>query len=130
MHKANIQILTICPNLIWSWKYLTEKQSRKLCKKAIQSFIDVLVIPKIGEEPMSGYDVIQTINDKFGVVLSPSVVYGSLYSMEREGLLRASLRGRARTYELTKKGEENLPFLSKANEELEDFITGISTLTE
>ncbi|UCG44816.1 MAG: PadR family transcriptional regulator [Candidatus Bathyarchaeota archaeon] len=109
---------------------MPRKQSRKLCKKAIQSFIDVLVLPKIGREPMSGYDVIQTINDQFGVVLSPSVVYGSLYSMEREGLLKASLRGRARTYELTKKGAENLPFMSKANEELEDFITNIASLPE
>lgn len=109
---------------------MAPKQSKKLCKKAIKSFMDVIVLPEIEKGSSSGYDIIQTINDKFGVVLSPSVVYGSLYSMEREGLLKASLRGRARTYELTTKGKENLPFVSRANEELERFIVGISSIEQ
>ena len=108
--------------------FLAPRQSKKLCKKAIKSFMDVLVLPEIEKGSLSGYDIIQTINDTFGVVLSPSVVYGSLYSMEREGLLKSSVRGRARTYELTTKGKENLPFMSRANEELKNFITGISSI--
>lgn len=90
--------------------------------------MDVLVLTELEKGSLGGYEVIQIINEKFGVVMSPASVYGSLYSMERKGLLKASMRERARVYELTEKGKKSLQFMLRANEELESFITNISAI--
>ena len=102
--------------------------SKRLCKKAVQSFIDVLILAELKKETLGGYDLLSLINQKYRVVISPATVYAALYSLERKGLIKGAANGRARTYELTKKGYMNQQFLARANEELENFITNISML--
>jgi DNA-binding PadR family transcriptional regulator len=90
--------------------------------------MDVLVLTELEKGALGAYEIIQIINEKFGVVMSPASVYSSVYSLERKGLLKGSLRGRTRIYELTEKGKEDLQFLLRANEVVESFIANISTI--
>ena len=102
--------------------------SKMLRRKAIQSFMDVLVLSEVNEKPLGGYEIIQNINEKFHIVMSPATVYSSLYSMERKGLLKASFRERTRIYELTEQGREDLQFWLRASEAVESFIADVSEI--
>lgn len=105
-------------------------QPKILLKKAVNSFLDVLVSAELARArgPLSAYEVLQMINERFRITMSPAAVYGSIYKMERKGLLKASMKERSRIYELTEKGKESLPFLLRANEEVENFIENISSI--
>jgi len=62
----------------------------------------------VKDEVSSGYDILSLIHRKFGVLLSAGSIYSILYSLERNGLVKASFNQRARCYALTEKGEETL----------------------
>ncbi|MGB9914944.1 MAG: PadR family transcriptional regulator [Candidatus Bathyarchaeales archaeon] len=56
--------------------------------------------------PLSGYDVIAYIHNKFNLLVSSGTVYSLLYSLERNGLVEGVWDERKRVYKLTEKGEK------------------------
>jgi len=100
----------------------------KLRKRAIQNFMDVLILTEIKKGPLSGYDVIGLIHQKFGILLSSGTVYSLLYSMERDGWIKGVWNSRKRVYELTEKGERDIKVIAKANEEVQNFLKKITML--
>lgn len=78
----------------------------QLRKRTVKNFMDILVLSELRKVPMSGYDVISSIFDKFSFLPSSGSVYSLLYSLEREGLIKGGWNGRKRIYTLTSKGEE------------------------
>jgi DNA-binding PadR family transcriptional regulator len=79
---------------------------KQLRKRTVKNFMDILVLSELRKAPMSGYDVISSIFDKFNFLPSSGSVYSLLYSLEREGLIKGGWNGRKRIYKLTSKGEE------------------------
>jgi DNA-binding PadR family transcriptional regulator len=77
---------------------------------------------------LSGYDVIGLVHAKFGILMSSGTVYSLLYSLERDGWIRGAWNQRKRVYELTEKGQEQINVITKANEEVKDFLRNISLL--
>jgi DNA-binding PadR family transcriptional regulator len=59
---------------------------------------------ELQNEPISGYDVISFIHNKFGFLASSGTVYSLLYSLERNGLVEGIWIERKRVYKLTEKG--------------------------
>jgi DNA-binding PadR family transcriptional regulator len=90
--------------------------------------MDILILSELRISPLGGHDVIDFINQKFGILLSPGTVYNMLYSLEREGLIEGLWDQRKRVYKLTDKGKENIKLISKANEEIQNFLRSISSL--
>ena len=88
---------------------------RELQRRTVRNFLDVLILLLLHKRPMSGYDIITLIFERFGVFLSAGSVYSMLHVMEREKLIRGYWDGRRRVYILTERGKalaEAAPTLS------------------
>lgn len=102
--------------------------AEKLRRRVIKNFMDILVLTELKKQSLSGYDVMGLIHKKFDVLISSGTVYSLLYSLEREGLIKGVLNQRTRIYELTEKGERDMKLITKANEEIQNFLRNISLL--
>ena len=101
---------------------------KKLRKRVIQNFMDILVLTEMKRGSLSGYDVIALLHQKFGLLLSSGTIYSLLYSLEREGLIKGVWNQRKRIYQLTEKGEQNMKVITKANDEIQNFLKHITLL--
>jgi len=90
--------------------------------------MDILVLTEMKKGSLSGYDVIALLHRRFGILLSSGTVYSLLYSLERDGLIKGVWNQRKRVYELTEKGEQNMQIITKANQEIQNFLRNISLL--
>lgn len=90
----------------------------KLQERIVKSFLDFVVLTELSNKPLSGYDVITLIYKKFSILLSSGTVYSLLYSLERNGLIKATLNQRRRDYSLTEKGRETVRAISNAREKI------------
>ena len=102
--------------------------AEKLQRRALQNFMDVLILTEMNEGSLSGYDVIGLMQKRYGVLMSSGTVYSLLYSMERDGLIKGVWNQRKRVYALTEKAEQNIKIITKANEEVQDFLRSLSLL--
>ena len=94
---------------------------RELQRRTLRNFLDILILLILHGRPMSGYEIITLILERFGVFLSAGSVYSTLHVMEREKLIKGYWDGRRRVYILTEKGEalaEMTPTLSDAIQNL------------
>jgi len=106
----------------------SSKILEKLRRRAIKNFMDILVLTEINKDSLSGYDAIAHIHKKFGILVSSGTVYSLLYSLERDGLIKGEWNQRKRVYKLTEKGEQNIKVVTKANDEIQNFLRNISLL--
>jgi len=82
-----------------------------LQRRTLKNFIDVLILNSLKKEgAKSGYDIIGLVHEKFGVLMSSGTIYAKLYSMERDGLIKAEWNSRKRVYRLTERGEKTINF--------------------
>ena len=98
---------------------------RQLRKRTVKNFMDILVLIELKKAPMSGYDVITSIFDRFNFLPSSGSVYSLLYALEREGLIKGGWNGRKRIYTLTPKGEEIVEAAQTLYMNIEGLMTNI-----
>jgi DNA-binding PadR family transcriptional regulator len=98
---------------------------RKMQERLIKNFMDVIIMTELRNGPLSGYDVISYINDKFNLLISSGTIYSLLYSLERNGLVEGVWRERKRTYKLTEKGEETITTILSAQEKIKSILSHI-----
>jgi len=60
--------------------------------------MDIIILAELRNEPMSGYDVISFIHNKFHLLVSSGTVYSLLYSLERNDLIKGTWDKRKRVY--------------------------------
>ena len=77
---------------------------RTMHRRLIKNFSDIFILSELRKGPLSGYDVIEYINNRFRILLSSGTVYAILYSLERDGLITGNWTQRRRTYTLTPEG--------------------------
>lgn len=106
----------------------SSKLVEDLRRRTIKSFLDILILTELKDNSMSGYDVIGLVHNRFGVLVSSGTVYSLMYSLERAGLIEGAWNQRKRVYRLTEKGEKNIKLITKANNQLQYFLTNISLL--
>ena len=104
------------------------KLIEKLRKRVIQNFMDIMILTEIKKRSLSGYDVIGLVHNKFGVLMDSGTVYSLLYSLERDGLIKGVWNQRKRVYQLTENGEQNIKVITKANQEVQNFLRSVSLL--
>jgi len=109
---------------------LATKTAEKLRRRAIKSFMDILILAELRKGSLSGYDIIGLIHKRFGILTSSGTVYSLLYSLERDGLIKGVQNQRKRVYTLTQKGEQKTKIITKANEEIQSFLRNMSLLTD
>ena len=98
---------------------------KKMYRRLIKSFLDVLILAELRNGPMSGYDVIAFIHRKFRLLVSSGTVYSLLYSLERDGLIEGSWNQRKRVYMLTDRGEETIKAILEANDKIKGFLVNL-----
>ena len=111
---------------------MVEKMAEKLRRRTIKNFMDILILVELRKgKPMSGYDVISFIHNRFNLLVSSGTIYSLLYSLERDGLIEGSSVGnsRKRIYSLTEMGKENNRTLSNANEEVQRFLRTMHSIS-
>ena len=106
----------------------SSKIVESLRRRVIKSFMDILVLTEIRKGSLSGYDVIRLMQGGLGVLVSSGTVYSLLYSLERDGLIEGVWKGRKRISALTEKGEQEIELITKANDEVQNFLKNISLI--
>ena len=82
--------------------------SEKILKQAIKSSIDLIMLSKLQNATMSGYDVMVSIQKEFGIYISPGMIYSHLYSLERDEIICSFQNREKRMYKITEKGKQHL----------------------
>jgi DNA-binding PadR family transcriptional regulator len=100
----------------------------KLRRRVIKNFLDIFVLTELRDNPLSGYDLVGFVHEKFNILMSSGTIYGLLYSLEREGLIEVDSNGRKRVYRLTEKGEQDMELITKARKKLRSFMVDMSSL--
>ena len=96
-----------------------------LRRRAIKTFMDMLILAELQDKRLSGYDIIGLVHRRFDVLVCSGTVYSLLYSLERDGLVVAGVDNRKRIYTLTEKGEETLETVAQANGEIHDLLQNL-----
>jgi len=91
---------------------------RKMHERIIKNFMDIIILAELRNGPMSGYDVISFIHNKFHLLVSSGTVYSLLYSLERNGLIEGTWDERKRVYRLTDKGSKTIETILSANDKI------------
>ena len=96
---------------------------KKMHEKLIKSFMDTIIMAELQNGPISGYDVISYIHNKFGFLVSSGTVYSLLYSLERNGLVEGIWIERKRVYKLTQKGAKTIETILSSQDKIRSFMT-------
>lgn len=89
--------------------HTTEIQSKtinRIYRRFVRGFLDIVVLLELIKRPLSGYDVISLVHNRFHMLLSSGTAYSYLYALERSGLVKGEYSERKRVYMLTELGEE------------------------
>ncbi len=92
-------------------------------ERIIKNFLDVIIMSELRNGPLSGYDIICYIHNKFQLLISSGTIYSLLYSLERSELIKGIWTERKRTYQLTPKGAKTIEIILGANPDIKTFVT-------
>jgi len=96
---------------------------KEMQTRMIKNFLDVIILAKLRDESaLSGYDAVNFIHKKFGILISSGSIYSLLFHMERKGLIKGVWSQRKRIYKLTDKGIRTINSILKSQEEIQRFI--------
>jgi DNA-binding PadR family transcriptional regulator len=98
---------------------------KKMHERIIKSFMDTIIMAELQNGPISGYDIISYIHNKFGFLVSSGTVYSLLYSLERNGLVKGDWIERKRVYKLTENGSKTIEAILDSHDRIKSFITTI-----
>jgi len=90
---------------------VTELESEildQMHRRLVKNFLDMVILMELRKHPMSGYDVIALVHNKFHMRMSSGTVYSYLYLLERNGSVKGELIQRRRIYTLTEQGKDTV----------------------
>lgn len=96
---------------------------KEIQKSMIKNFLKTVFMVRLRAcSPLSGYSLMDYVHDRFGVLISPGTVYSLLYSLERQGLLKAESCSGKRLYALTDEGLKTVETVLDSKEEIKQFV--------
>lgn len=96
---------------------------KELQRSIVKNFLDTVVMVKLKTSgSLSGYDIMEYVQQKYGVLISSGTVYSLLYSLERKGLLKGDCASGKRLYGLTDEGSKTIGNIMNSKEEIKKFI--------
>ena len=102
---------------------MENKILKKLYERIIRHFLDIIILSELKKkEPLSGYDIIGIVHNKFDILVSSGTVYALLYSLERKGLINGEWARKKRLYTLSDKGKSTLNVILKSKTNLKRFV--------
>jgi len=106
----------------------TRDFSKRLRRRIVRNFLDVLILAEMRKGPLSGYDVMTFVHDRFRFLLSSGTIYSILYSLERNGLISGALVQRKRVYRLTDTGRATIREVMNASDETRYLVSELLKL--
>ncbi len=101
-------------------KFYTLKEVKS---RIVKNLLDIIILIFLDKNNgLSGYDIIELVQEKYGQSLSPGTVYSILYSIERKGLIKGNSDRRKTIYALTDQGKESLADIRNCKQELTEFM--------
>lgn len=97
----------------------------KMNRRVVTIFLDVLILLKLRNASLSGYDIISYVHKRFDMLISSGTVYSCLYQLERDGLIKGELVQRKRVYMLTEKGSETAKTLLSMRDKILGLVLNI-----
>ena len=91
---------------------LKSKTKHELNSKPFSSLLECAILEHFETQSFSGFDALTFVRDTFGVSMSESTVYSTLYLMERDGALNGYTNGSKRIFNVTDWGKFSLEALS------------------
>ncbi len=98
---------------------------KKMNERVIKSFMDTIILAELQHGPISGYDVISYIHNRYGFLVSSGTVYSLLYSLERNGLVEGIWIERKRVYKLTEKGARTIQAIISSHDKIKSLLSTI-----
>ncbi len=98
---------------------------KKMNERVIKSFMDTIILAELQHGPISGYDVISYIHNRYGFLVSSGTVYSLLYSLERNGLVEGIWIERKRVYKLTEKGARTIQAIVSSHDKIKSLLSTI-----
>ena len=98
---------------------------KKMHERVIKSFMDTIIMAELQNGPISGYDIISYIHNKFGFLVSSGTVYSLLYSLERNNLVEGEWMERKRVYKLTERGAGTIETILNSHDKIKSFMCTI-----
>lgn len=93
---------------------LMSQNLEEACNKHIvKSFLDLIVLSMLANNPMHGYKIIAVLHNNFGVLLSPGTLYPLLYKLEGENMVKIAEVKRRKIYSLTPQGRRRASHIFK-----------------
>ncbi len=78
--------------------------------RLVKGFKEVIILKIISEGDVWGYNIVSKIRERYGVRLSPSIIYPILSDLESRGLIKSRIefvgRRRRKVYSVTDEGRE------------------------
>ena len=78
--------------------------------RLVKGFKEVIILKIISEGDVWGYSIVSKIKERYGVRLSPSIIYPILSELESKGLIKSRIefvgRRRRKVYSITDEGKE------------------------
>jgi DNA-binding PadR family transcriptional regulator len=97
----------------------------KMNRRVVTNFLDVLILLKLRNAQLSGYDIISYGHKRFDTLIGTGTVYSCLYHLERDGLIKGELVQRKRVYMLTEKGKETAKNLLSMRDKILGLVSNI-----
>jgi DNA-binding PadR family transcriptional regulator len=94
-------------------------------ERLLKEFMDILIMVKMREGETSGYDILGYFHEEFDFPVSPGTVYSVMYSMERDGLIKARGVDRKRIYTLTPNGEAAIKAINGSSAAIESYFSNL-----
>ena len=104
---------------------LPAESVQRFVKDELESIVLALVL----REPMCGTDIIKTIHNKFGVLLSPGTIYPLLHDLEKEGLLKCEYGVKTKTYKPMEGAEEKIRAMLEEHVKASRFLSRFLQVT-
>ncbi len=78
---------------------------RTVVEDVVKKLLEPLILSYL-TRPVSGYDILRGINERFHVIIPMARVYSYLYDLEKKEYLETRTEGRSKVYSATRAGEE------------------------
>jgi len=94
------------------------KAFRDMNYSLIKLLMKNIILSKLSERPLGGYDLIKFFHKKYKVLISPGTMYSCLYAMERNNLIENDCKEEKRLYRITAKGKQSLEEFRKEKQRI------------
>lgn len=87
-------------------------------ERLVKDFLDMLILMRLMKGPMSVYDLVKFVLNRFNLLNSSELVHSSLSYLEREEFIKSTEDLGKKVYNLTSRGEERVKVFLKSKEKV------------